>query len=145
MIGADGNPAPNPDFFGSFVAQSIKFGLVLEDWSASVFDLEFKAGTAEAYPDPAFSYFPSKFSKYDILTLIRQSNFCTYGYLQLPITAAGNTFGRTMTGYRDKRQGYANLFKELSGTTATTIHVTIKNAKDAVVVEEDLPLTEVDE
>ncbi len=145
MIGADGNPAPNPDFFGSFVAQSIKFGLVLEDWSASVFDLEFKAGTAEAYPDPAFSYFPSKFSKYDILTLIRQYNGRTDGDLQWTITAGGKTFGGTMTGNRDKRQGYANLFKELSGTTATTIHVTIKNAKDAVVVEEDLPLTEVDE
>jgi len=145
IIGADGNPTPNPDFFGSFVAQSLKFGLVLQDWSASQFDFEIKAGTAEPYPDPAFSYFPSKFSKYDILTLIRQYNGRTDGDLKWTITAGGKTFSGVMTGNRDKRQGYANLFKELSGASATAIHVTIVNAKDAVVVDEDLPLTEADE
>ena len=145
IVGPDGNPAPSPDFFGSFVAQSIKFGLVTVDWSASQFGFEFKAGTAEVYPDPQFSYFPSKFSKYDILTLIRQYNGRTDGELQWTITAGQKTFSGIMKGDRNKRQGYANLFNELSGISATTIHVTIKNAKDAVVVDEDLPLTEVDE
>ncbi len=146
MIGADGNPAPNPDFFGSFVAEKISFGLVGGMWDhGAAFGFEFKAGTAEVYPDPVFSYFPSKFSKYDILTLIRQYNGRTDGDLQWTITAGGKTFSGVMGGNRDKRQGYANLFNELSGVSASTIHVTIKNAKDAVVVDEDLPLTEVDE
>jgi len=145
MVGSDGNPAPNPDFFGSFVAQSLKFGLVLLDWSASNFDFEIKAGTAEQYPDPVFSYFPTRFSKYDILTLIRQWNGRTDGDLKWTITCGDKKFSGVMTGNRDRRQGLANLFQELSGTSAKTIHVTIVNAKDAVVVDEDLPLTEVDE
>lgn len=146
MVGPDGNPAPNPDFFGAFVAQSIKFGLINDMWGGANFDFEFKAGTAEAYPDPMFSYFPSRISKYDILTLIRQWNGRTDGELKWTIKVDDNEVSSgTMGGNRDKRQGSANLLKELSGISAGSINVIIKNAKDAEVVNVNIPLTEVDE
>lgn len=144
-VGADGNPAPNPEFFGSFVAQSLKFGLVLQDWSASVFDLEFKAGTAEAYPDPVFSYFPSKFSQNDILTLTRQYNGRTDKELKYTIEAGSKTFSGVMGGDRDKREAVINLLSELQGVSATSIKVTITNEGGATVVETELPLVPLDE
>lgn len=147
MIGSNGEPQPNPDFYGSFEAQELKFGLIGNMWDMGAnFNFDpIKAGTAEAYPDPAFSYFPSKFSKSDILTLTRQYNGRTDGELKWTITAGSKSFSGTMGGNRDKRQGTANLLDELSGISASNIHLVITNAKDAVVVDTTLPLTEADE
>lgn len=146
VIGADGNPAANSDFFSSFVAEKISFGLVLLDWSASKFGFEFKAGTAEAYPDPTFSIFPSKVSALDIVTFTRQWNGRTDGELTWTITADGETFSGVMNGNRDKREGSANLLSGLAGKTGLTkVHLTITNAKGDNVIDEDIPLVTVDE
>lgn len=146
MVGPDGNPAPNIEFFSSFVAENIKFGLVLQDWSAFAFGFELKAGTAAPYPDPTFSIFPSKVSALDIVTFTRQYNARTDGELTWTITADGKTFSGVMGGNRDKREGSANLLGELAGKTGLTkVHLTITNAKGENVIDEDIPLVTVDE
>lgn len=142
----DGNWAVNTDFVGSFVAQELKFGLVANEWEGANFGFDpIKAGTAEAYPDPSFSIFPTRVSKLDIVTFIRQYNGRTDGALTYTVTAEGRTFSGEMGGNRDKREGSANLLQQLQGVNPSSMHVVITNAKDAVVEEKDIPLLSVDE
>lgn len=141
----NGTWAVNPDFVGSFVAESIKFGLILNEWENSQFDFEFKAGTAEPYPDPAFSFFPSKVCAKDIITFIRQYNGRTDGELTWTITCGDREFSGVMGGNRDKRQGSANLLEGIGSTAEKSMHLVVKNAKGATVVDTDIPLTEDDE
>ena len=49
-------------------------GILNGDWGGTSPDQTTKAGTAEVYPDPVFTMFPTKVSAMDILTLIRQYN-----------------------------------------------------------------------
>ena len=141
----NGTWAVNPDFTGSFVAESIKFGIVVNDWENAQFDFEFKAGTAEPYPDPSFSFFPSKVCSKDIITFIRQYNGRTDGELTWTVTCGDSEFGGVMDGNRDKRQGSANLLEGLGSTAEKSMHLVVKNVKGATVVETDIPLTSVDE
>lgn len=140
----------NTDFATSFVAQSIKFMIVKvnqdPNWDGGSATIELKAGTAEAYPDPTFSIFPSKVSALDIVTFTRQYNARTDGELTWTITADGKAFSGVMGGNRDKREGSANLLGELAGKTGLTkVHLTITNAKGENVIDEDIPLVTVDE
>ena len=145
-IEQNGKWAVNPDFVGSFTAESLKFGIVGNDWDwGSEWGFEFKAGTAEAYPDPSFSYFPSKVSAKDIITFIRQYNGRMDGELTWTLSAGGKTFTGVMAGNRDRRQGSANLLEQLSGVSSDSMHLTVTNAKGAVVTEADIPLVSADE
>lgn len=109
-------------------------------WGVNSGDQLQKAGTAEVYPDPIFSYFPTKVSALDIITLIRQYNEKSAGVLTYSIKTGSKTITGTMDGTRDKRQGTINLIKELTGVTADKLHVTIVTAKNVVVVDTDIPL-----
>ena len=104
-----------------------------------------KAAAAAPYPDPAFSYFPSKFSSLDILTITRKYNGKTDGDLTYTITAGGKTIIGTMPGSRDKREANINLLDELAGVDATSIHLTITNNNGITVVDTELPLVPLSE
>lgn len=132
-ITQNGNWAVNPDFVSSFVAQELKFGIIVNEWAHSAWGFEFKAGTAEAYPDPLFSTFPSKITSKDILTLTRQWNERTAGVLTYQISAGGKTLSGEMDGNRDKRSVTVNLTDELRGISASEMTITILNAKGAEV------------
>ena len=132
-ITQNGKWAPNPDFVASFVAQELKFGIVVNSWATSLFGFEFKAGTAEAYPDPSFSIFPSRITLKDILTVTRQYNERTAGELTYQVKAGGKTLTGVMEGNRDKRSATLNLTDGFSGVDAQEIDITITNAKGAEV------------
>lgn len=139
----------DPDAVTEYQCDALKYIIVevvkdaagANQWGANSGDQMQKAGTAEVYPDPVFSYFPSRFCALDILTLIRQYNARTDGELKYTLTTGNTTFTGIMNGSRDKRQASVNLVKELAGDQqATSLHLTITNAKGATVVDETLPL-----
>ncbi len=116
------------------------------DWGINSGNQYQKAGTAEVYPDPQFSFFPQKFCAQDILTLTRKYNERTDGDLTYTITAGDKTLTGTLPGNRDKRETNINLLKELAGVTnLTKIHLKITNSHDAAVIDTDLPLVPLSE
>ena len=122
------------------IVEVIKDANGANQWGVNSGDQLQKAGTAEIYPDPVFSYFPTQISVLDILTLIRQYNERSAGVLTYTLTAGDKTITGIMDGTRDKRQGSINLIKELAGSSADKIHVTIVTAKNVKVVDVDIPL-----
>ena len=132
-ITQNGNWAPNPDFVSSFVAQELKFGIVANEWAASAWGFEFKAGTAEAYPDPLFSIFPSRFTINDILTITRQYNERTAGDLTYKITANDKTISGVISGNRDKRSITIDLNSGFNGINAKELTIVILNSKGVEV------------
>lgn len=140
----NGNWAPNPDFVASFVAQELKFGIVVNEWAHSGWGFEFKAGTAEAYPDPSFSTFPSRITLKDILTLTRQWNERTAGVLTYEICAGEKTVKGEMDGNRDRRSVTVNLTDEFKGGSDSELKIRIFNAKGAEVESKTIMLTKED-
>jgi len=122
------------------VVEVIKDDAGANQWGVNSGDQLQKAGTSEVYPDPVFSYFPSKLSAIDIFTLIRQYNERSAGQLTYSLTAGSKTITGTMDGTRDKRQATINLIKELGGGSADKIHVNVITAKGVTVVDADIPL-----
>ena len=62
-------------------------GIVNGDWGGTCADQSTKAGQAVPYPDPSFSYFPTKLTANDILTLTRLYNGKLDGDLNCKIIA----------------------------------------------------------
>jgi hypothetical protein len=120
-------------------------GILNNDWGGTSANQTTKAGSAEVYPDPQFSFFPTKVSKEDIITFIRKYNGKRDGELTWTLTASNKTFSGKMDGSRDKRQGAANLLKELAGTNASSMTLTITNSAGTTLVSTDIPLVTVDE
>lgn len=108
-------------------------------WGANSGDQVQKAGSAAPYPDPSFSFFPTRVSAQDILTLTREYNERTAGELTYTIVAGSKTLSGTMPGVRDKREATIDLNKELKGSNATDLKVAIKS-QHGTVVETTIPL-----
>lgn len=122
------------------IVEVIKDAKGANAWGANSGDQMQKAGKASPYPDPSFSYFPSKVSLKDILTLTRQWNEKTAGDLKYTITAGSKTLTGTMPGVRDKREVTLDLNKEFQGVTATEMQVKIDKANGANVIDTTIPL-----
>ncbi len=122
------------------IVEVIKDAKGANAWGANSGDQMQKAGKASPYPDPSFSYFPSKVSLKDILTLTRQWNEKTAGDLKYTITAGSKTLTGTMPGIRDKREVTLDLNKEFQGVTATEMQVKIDKANGANVIDTTIPL-----
>ena len=120
-------------------------GILNGDWGGTSPDQTTKAGTAEVYPYPVFTMFPTKVSAMDILTLIRQYNGKRDGVLTWTLEAGNKKFSGKMNGTRDKRQASVNLIKELAGTSASTMKLTISNEAGATLLTTDIPLVTPDE
>lgn len=120
-------------------------GILNGDWGGTCADQSTKAGTAEVYPDPQFSIFPTKVSKEDIITFTRQYNGKRDGELTYTITVGGKTVTGKMDGTRDKRRASVNLQKELQGVDASSMTLTVTNETGTVLVTTDIPLVEIDE
>ena len=120
-------------------------GILNGDWGGTSPDQTTKAGTAEVYPDPVFTMFPTKVSAMDILTLIRQYNGKRDGVLTWTLEAGNKKFSGKMNGTRDKREASVNLIKELAGTSASTMKLTISNEAGATLLTTDIPLVTPDE
>lgn len=120
-------------------------GIVNNDWGGTCPDQLTKAGTATPYPDPVFSIFPSHVSARDILTINRQYNERTAGDLGYTIKAGSKTLSGTMPGVRDKRSATVDLNKELAGSSATELQLTIKRANGTTAEETTIPLVTADE
>ncbi len=120
-------------------------GIVNGDWGGTCPDQSTQAGQAVPYPDPVFSYFPSRLSSLDILTLTRQYNGKLDGELAYTITVGGKTITGVMDGKRDKRQTSINLLDELKGIKALEMNLSIRNASGKEVVNTMIPLVPLSE
>lgn len=120
-------------------------GVINNDWGGTSPDQVTKAGTAEVYPDPQFSVFPSKVSSQDIITFTRKYNGKRDGEITYTIVAGDKTVTGVMTGNRDKRQASVNLLDALKGVQTDKIVVTLTNAAGATLVSTEIPLVTPDE
>ncbi|EID34050.1 MAG: hypothetical protein HXO52_00780 [Prevotella sp.] len=142
----------DPDQKASFQLENMNYIIikVIKDanganqWGVNSGDQKQKAGSAAPYPDPMFSYFPTRVSAKDILTLTREYNERTSGDLKYTIVAGSKTLTGTMSGVRDKREVTLDLNKELEGVKASELKLTIKEQHDRVVVESTIPLVVAD-
>ena len=120
-------------------------GILNNDWGGTSSDYLNKAGSAEVYPDPIFSYFPTKVSTQDIITFIRKYNGKRDGVLKYKIDAGNKTFTGTIDGTRDKRQVSVDLLEQLTSVSASSMTLTITNEAGATLISTEIPLFTVDE
>ena len=115
-------------------------GIVNNDWGGTCPDQSAKAGQAVPYPDPSFSYFPTKLTANDILTLNRLYNGKLDGDLTCKIAAGDKELTGVMTGTRDKRTISFDLLDEVSDKTVSSLKLTITNKSGKEVVNTSIPL-----
>ncbi len=129
-----------------FVMENIEFLFPTKDWA--------KVGTNEGGKnfvilapgvpiplDPIFSFFPQKFSQYDILTLIRKNNEKNSQGLVYIITAGTKTITGEFTGNKDEMRAYINLFQSLSTEPSINkISLLVKDKNGAEIIKTDIPL-----
>ena len=129
-----------------FVMENIEFLFPTKDWA--------KVGTNEGGKnfvilapgvpiplDPIFSFFPQKFSQYDILTLIRKNNEKNSQGLVYTITAGTKTITGEFTGNKDEMRAYINLFQSLSTEPSIDkISLLVKDKNGAEIIKTDIPL-----
>ena len=115
-------------------------GIVNNDWGGTCPDQSAKAGQAVPYPDPSFSYFPTKLTANDILTLTRLYNGKLDGDLTCKIAAGDKELTGVMTGTRDKRTISFDLLDEVSDKTVSSLKLTITNKSGKEVVNTSIPL-----
>lgn len=129
-----------------FVMENIEFLFPTRDWA--------KVGTNEGGKnfvmlapgvpiplDPIFSFFPQKFSQYDILTLIRKNNEKNSQGLVYTITAGSKTITGEFTGNKDEMRAYINLFQSLSTEPSIDkINLLVKDKNGAEIIKTDIPL-----
>lgn len=120
-------------------------GIVNNDWGGTCADQSTKAGQAVPYPDPSFSYFPTKLCANDILTLTRQYNGKLDGDLNYKIVASNKELTGVLTGNRDKRSISINLLDDVADKTISDLKVTITNVKGVEVVNTTIPLVPMSE
>lgn len=132
-----------------FVMENIEFLFPSKDWA--------KVGTNEGGKnfvmlapgvpiplDPIFSFFPQKFSQYDILTLIRKNNEKNSQGLVYTIIAGGKTITGEFTGNKDEMKAYINLFQSLSTEPSIDkINLLVKDKNGAEILKTDIPLVPV--
>lgn len=129
-----------------FVMENIEFLFPTKDWA--------KVGTNEGGKnfvmlapgvpiplDPIFSFFPQKFSQYDILTLIRKNNEKNSQGLVYTIIAGSKTITGEFTGNKDEMKAYINLFQSLSTEPSIDkINLLVKDKNGAEILKTDIPL-----
>lgn len=129
-----------------FVMENIEFLFPTRDWA--------KVGTNEGGKnfvilapgvpiplDPIFSFFPQKFSQFDILTLIRKNNEKNSQGLIYNITAGTKTITGEFTGNKDEMRAYINLFQSLSTEPSIDkINLLVKDKNGAEIIKTDIPL-----
>lgn len=129
-----------------FVMENIEFLFPTKDWV--------KVGTNEGGKnfvilapgvpiplDPIFSFFPQKFSQFDILTLIRKNNEKNSQGLIYTITAGTKTITGEFTGNKDEMRAYINLFQSLSTEPSIDkINLLVKDKNGAEIIKTDIPL-----
>ena len=115
------------------------------DWGGTCPNQSAKAGQAVPYPDPSFSYFPTKLCANDILTLTRQYNGKLDGELTCKVIAGNKELTGVLAGNRDKRTVSFNLLDDVTDKTISDLKVTITNAKGVEVVNTTIPLVPMSE
>lgn len=103
----------------------------------------FYAPEAIIPPDPVFSYFPQKFSQYDILTLTRKHNESSVEQLTYFIKAGDRVIEGEFEGPKAEMRGHINLLKETAGLAPLgRINLVVKDQNDRKVVDMDIPLVD---
>ena len=120
-------------------------GVVNGVWKDSSPDAVQKAGTAEVYPDPQFTIFPTKVCAKDILTLTRKYNGKRDGNITYTLKANEKTIEGIMEGNRDKRQKSVDLSTLTEGSNASSIIITLRNEAGKLLVNTEISLTQPDE
>ena len=120
-------------------------GIVNGEWGGKCADQSTKAGQAVPYPDPSFSYFPSKLTANDILTLTRLYNGKLDGDLNCKIIAGNKELTGVLDGNRDKRQLSVNLLDDVTDKTISDLKVVITNKAGVKVVDTTIPLVPLSE
>lgn len=116
------------------------------DWAGASRDFKILAPDAPIQPDPEFSFFPQKFSKYDILMLIRKNNekgtlALEYSIKSGTIELKGEFFGNSLT---DKR-AYINLLEGLKTLNDVTQIQLVVKRNGLEIVNTNLPVVSVSE
>lgn len=134
-----------------FVMTNIECLFPTRDWAQvgmnEAGNFIFYAPEAIIPPDPVFSFFPQKFTIYDILTLIRINNEASSKGLEYTITAGDKVISGDFAGSKTEMKAYINLLNELEGvsTTIEKITLSVKDKNGASIVQTDIPLIPISE
>jgi hypothetical protein len=115
------------------------------DWGATSPDQKLTAADVVPPPPPAFSFFPSKISKKDILGMIRTNNERGVNTLKYTITAGNKVLVGEFTGSMAEIKGFVNLAGELQGmTNVSKIHVVVVDNRDRVIADREISFVQLD-
>ncbi len=125
------------DITGQFPTTDWKYLALKEDGSP----WKFLFAGVDPDPDPVFSYFPTKFSQLDFLTLTRQYDNGAAN-LEYSVTGGNTTLKGEFGGSRAKRVAVINLFDGFKNEPGLAkIHVTVTRLGNGATIEDfDLPL-----
>ncbi|NMH29340.1 hypothetical protein [Flavobacterium silvaticum] len=129
-----------------FVMENITFIFVKDNWAGTTPspDLVIYAGDFVPPPPPVFRYFPMQVSKKDFLGIIRNNNEPGINTLLYTVTAGTTTVEGSFTGGTAEIKGFINLPSALQNSTATEIHVLVKDNTNRTISEATIPLKTLD-
>lgn len=139
-----------PPVAEDYVMENIEFLFPTKDWvkvgAAKNGNYIINAPGAIIPPDPAFYFFPQKFSQYDILTLVRTNNEKNSKGLEYTLTAGSKAITGEFTGNLTEMKAYINLLSQLKGVEGITkINLEVKDKNGKEIIKTDIPLVPVSE
>lgn len=124
--------------------ENIVFLFVKQDWAANSGDQVIYAGAYVPPPPPVLTFFPRQISKKDLLGIIRTNNEPGVTKLVYTVTAGTKVFTGEFVGGKNEIKGFINLVTELQNSNVTKIHLLLKDNKDKVLSDIDIPLVTLD-
>lgn len=126
-----------------YVMSTFNFLFVKNEWACTTPDYILYAPDVPVPPDPVLSFFPMKISVKDILVITRTNNSVGQK-LKYSVTGGDQTITGDFTGNMESQVAYINLIGSFGQLDIDKIVVTIKDQKDNVIFEGDIPLVNAD-
>lgn len=116
------------------------------DWAGASPDYEILAPDTPEPPAPKFYVFPQKFTKEDILTLVRTNNEKGLGGIEYTIKAEGKVIKGELTGTLKEMKAHINLLAELKDMSPKLekISLEVKSKSGLEIIKTDIPLVALD-
>ncbi|MFZ4862094.1 hypothetical protein ACL9RF_07900 [Sphingobacterium sp. Mn56C] len=123
--------------------ENITFLAVVKDWANTAPDGILYAANVPIPAAPVFSVFPQKFSKNDILTLVRDNN-PKGQQLFYTLKGGSTTLRGEIPGTTDQKRISFNLAKAFKDDNGKKLTITVKDQNDNVIYDKEIPFVEVD-
>ncbi|MBN1925594.1 MAG: hypothetical protein JW798_07160 [Prolixibacteraceae bacterium] len=142
------------EYFGldkDYVATSINAVFASSDWAyigknVNCTDFYIEVPEQEELPIPELNFFPSKFSKKDIICIIRSDNEPYVSSMTYTITAGSKTITGSFEGNNSKLSAYINLADELKDAgSIDKINIVLIDNTGRTVSENDIPLVQLND